>query len=120
MNVTAQSINEDKKKESAGRTASLIWILTGIYYFAATQQAAFLSWQAAVFFLCGTFGAALVFGAVSHYLFAAHRDFVVNRARGKPALEAVGALVNLALNVFEIGAPIFAARWVFLGLHGLN
>ncbi|MBR0706928.1 hypothetical protein [Bradyrhizobium liaoningense] len=120
MDATATALTESKKKEAAGRTASLLWIATGIYYFASTEAAAFLSWQAALFFIGGMFGAALVFGAASHYLFAAHQDFYLNRARGKPLLEVLTGLASLLVNLFEIGAPIVAARWAFLSLYGLT
>lgn len=119
MNATASSIAEDKKG-AAGRTASLLWIATGVYYFVTTEKAGFLSWQAALFFVGGMLVAALVFGAASHYLFAAHREFYLNHARSKPVLTTVAALGSLVLNVFEIGAPILVARWAFLGLYGLN
>ena len=120
MNATASSIAEDQKKQAAGRTAALLWIATGIYYFVTTEKAGFLSWQAALFFVGGMFVAAFVFGAASHYLFAAHRDFCLNHARGKPVLATVAALGSLLLNVFEIGAPILVARWAFLGLYDLS
>ncbi|MET3332477.1 MULTISPECIES: hypothetical protein [Bradyrhizobium] len=118
MDATATALTKDKK-EAAGRIASLIWIATGIYYFASTEAAAFLSLQAAVFFIGGIFGAALVFGAASHYLFAAHRDFYLNRAQGKPVLKVLAGLASLLFNLFEIGAPIVTARWAFLSLYGL-
>ncbi|GAB9156700.1 hypothetical protein [Bradyrhizobium diazoefficiens] len=119
MDATATALTESKKKEAAGRTASLLWIATGTYYFASTEAAAFLSWQAALFFIGGMFGAALVFGAASHYLFAAHQDFYLNRARGKPLLVVLTGLASLLVNLFEIGAPIVVARWAFLSLYGL-
>lgn len=52
MDATATAVTENKK-EAAGRIASLLWIATGIYYFASTEAAAFLSWQAAAFFWVG-------------------------------------------------------------------
>ncbi|MFT4119746.1 hypothetical protein [Bradyrhizobium sp.] len=120
MNATATALTDDKKKEAAGRIAALLWIATGVYYFATTPVAPFLSWQAAVFFLGGMFAAALIFGAASHYLFAAHRGFYLNHARGKPALAVLTGFASLLLNVFEIGAPIVTARWAFMGLFGLT
>ncbi|MET4292492.1 ABC-type amino acid transport system permease subunit [Bradyrhizobium sp. LB8.2] len=118
MDATATALTE-KKQAAAGRTASLLWIATGIYYFATTETASFLSWQGAVFFIGGMFGAALIFGAASHYLFAAHRDFYLNRARSRPVLALLMGIASLFLNVFEIAVPILAARWAFMGLFGL-
>ncbi|WP_038974165.1 hypothetical protein [Bradyrhizobium genomosp. III] len=120
MSTTALADANEQKREAAGRTASLLWIATGAYYFATTEKAGFLSWQAVLFFVGGMFVAALVFGAASHYLFAAYRNFYLNYVRGKLILATVAALGSLLLNVFEIGAPIVVARWVFLGLYGLD
>ena len=56
----------DKQKEGYGRIATFLWIAFGIYLFAATPEAHFLSWQAAVFFVVGMFTAAVVFGGASY------------------------------------------------------
>lgn len=117
MDTTATALTEDKKA-TAGRTASLLWIAMGIYCFAFTEAAAFVSWQAAAFFVGGTFAAAVVFGPASHYLFSSHRDFYLNHARGKPALMLLMGIASLLLNVFEIAAPLLTARWAFMGLFG--
>lgn len=117
--VTAQAAVADKKA-AAGGTATLLWIATGIYYFAFTPVASFISWQSIVFFLGGMFGAALVFGAASHYLFTAHRQFYERHARGHTGLSLVTAVLMLALNLLEMVAPIVVARWAFLELHGLG
>lgn len=116
MDATATAATEDKKKEAAGRTAAALWIATGVYYLTFTEAAAFVSWQAAAFFVGGTFAAAVVFGAASHYLFSIHRDFYLNHARGRPALMLLMGIVSLVLNAFEIATPLLAARWVFLEL----
>lgn len=120
MDATATALTEEKKKEAGGRTASLLWIATGIYYFATTETASFLSWQAAVFFVGGMFAAAFIFGAASHYLFSTHRDIYLNHAHGRAAPALLMAIASLFLNVFEIAAPILTARWAFMGLSSLT
>lgn len=117
--TTAQAAVEQQKAK-AGRTATVLWIATGIYYFAFTPGASFASWQSIAFFLIGMFAAAFVFGVASYYLFRAHHQFYERHARGNTALSMVTALLMLALNLFEIGAPIVVARWVFLTMHGLG
>jgi amino acid transporter len=117
--TTAQAAVEDQKA-TAGRTATVLWIATGLYYFAFTPEASFASWQSIAFFLIGMFVAAFVFGAASYYLFRAHRQFYERHVRGNTALSMVAAVLNLASNFFEIVAPIVVARWVFLGMHGLG
>src|SRR5712691_12158709 len=58
----------DKQKETHGGWATFAWIGSGLYLFATTEGAHFLSWQAAVFFLVGTFVAALGFGIAAYLL----------------------------------------------------
>ena len=117
--TTAQAAVEEQKA-TAGRTATILWIATGLYYFGFTPGASFASWQSIAFFLIGMFVAAFVFGAASYYLFKAYRQIYVRHVRGNTALMLVAAVLNLGLNLFEIIAPIVVARWVFLGMHGLG
>jgi hypothetical protein len=114
-------ITSDKNKEAAGGVACMLWIATGIYYFATTSQASFLSWQALAFFVVGAFLSALVLGAGSYYLFVAHRTFLYRRPTLGPIqpIVVVAAVSNLLLNILQFVIPIAAARWAFLRLYGI-
>lgn len=80
--TTAQAAVEEKK-DLAGRTATVLRIATGLYYFAFTPEANFASWQSIAFFVIKMFVAAFVFGAASYYLFKAHRQMYERHVRGK-------------------------------------
>ncbi|TXG96787.1 MAG: hypothetical protein E6R08_08575 [Nevskiaceae bacterium] len=111
----ASIVSADKNKEAAGGVSCLLWIGTGIYYFATTDQASFFSWQALVFFIGGAFGSALLIGASIYYLFEAHRKFVHRRFRST-LWGTLSAVTNLALNVLQFVVPVVAAKWVFYWL----
>lgn len=109
----------EKNKEAAGGVSCMLWIFTGIYYFAMTPQAHFISWQALVFFVGGAFASALVIGAAGYYAIDASQKFFYRPHYKLTARNAVGAAVNLALNILQLAAPILAARWVFRWLYGI-
>jgi hypothetical protein len=111
----------DKNKEAAGGVACMLWIATGIYYFATTSQASFLSWQALAFFVGGAFLSALVLGAGSHYFLMLHRKFIYRRPTfGSIQPMVIVAIVsNLLLNILQFVIPIATARWTFLRLYGI-
>ena len=54
--------SSDRQKEKAGTAAVFLWLGIGLYVFASTQAASFLSWQSLAFFVGGTLAAALLFG----------------------------------------------------------
>jgi hypothetical protein len=118
----ASIVSADKNREAAGSVSCLLWIMTGIYYFATTAQAHFVSWQALVFFVGGAFLSALVLGAAIYYLFEAHRKYLYRPpalGRGVPLLALFSGLLNIALNVLQFVAPVAAAHWTFQWLFGL-
>lgn len=57
----------ERRKDNAGSTAMVLWIGIGIYLFAVTEKALFISWQAGVFFVVGMFAASLIFGMLNYY-----------------------------------------------------
>lgn len=118
----ASIVSADKNKEAAGGVSCLLWILTGIYYFATTPQAHFMSWQALVFFVGGAFLSALVLGAAIYYLFEAHRKHLYRPpalGRGVSLYDLFSGVLNIALNVLQFVAPVAAAHWTFQWLFGL-
>ncbi|MDD4456548.1 MAG: hypothetical protein PHC98_03070 [Syntrophotalea acetylenica] len=56
----------EKQKEAHGGWATIVWIASGIYFFATSPTATFISWQALVYFVVGMFIAAAVFGGLSY------------------------------------------------------
>lgn len=119
----ASQIAVDKNKEAAGGVSCMLWILTGIYYFATTPQAHFISWQGLVFFVGGGFLSALVLGAATHYLIEAHRKYLYRPrtlGRGVSAHDLFSAGVNIALNILQLAAPVVAARYASLWLLGVE
>lgn len=115
MTDTSQ-IAAEKNKEAAGGVSCMLWIFTGIYYFATTPQSHFISWQALVFFVGGGFLSALVLGAAIYYLFEAHRKLLYHPPKlggGVSVMTVISMAENLVLNVIQFVAPVVAARWAF-------
>ena len=52
----------ERQKETAGSLVTFIWLGVGVFLFLTNDEAVFLSWQAALYFLPGTFIAALTLG----------------------------------------------------------
>lgn len=48
--------------EFPGYFATILWVAIGVFLFWTTPGAAFLSWQALVYFVLGTIGAGILFG----------------------------------------------------------
>ncbi len=116
----ASQIAADKNKEAAGGVSCMLWIITGIYYFATTPQAHFISWQSLVFFVGGAFASAFVIGAAIYYAMEATRTFIYRPHFKLTARNVVGAIVNLALNILQFIAPVFLARWSFQLLYPIT
>lgn len=119
----ASQIAADKNKEAAGGVSCMLWILTGIYYFGTTTQAYFISWQALVFFVAGSFLSALVLGAATYYLIEAHRKYLYRPpmlGRGVSAYDLFSVGVNIALNILQFVAPVVAARCAFQWMLGIE
>lgn len=117
--ANVSQVTAEKNKEAAGGVACMFWIFTGIYFFATTPQAHFISWQALVFFVGGAFASALVIGGVGYYAIDASQKFFYRPHYKLTARNAVGAAVNLVLNILQFAAPILAARWAFRWLYGV-
>lgn len=109
----------EKNKEAAGGVSCMLWIFTGIYYFASTPQAHFISWQALMFFVGGGFASALLIGAAGYYAIEASQKSFYRPHYKLTVRNAVGAVMNLALNILQLAAPVFAARWAFQWLYGI-
>lgn len=52
----------NRPEEFPGFFATVLWVGVGVFLFWTTPGAAFLSWQALVYFVLGTIGAGIVFG----------------------------------------------------------
>ncbi len=112
--MTADSANQslqafyDKQKETHGGWATFAWIGSGIYLFATTEGVRFLSWQAAAFFLVGTFVAALVFGIAG---------YVVQRGLAKAIMGVFPSpSTGVATVAVVLGWLLFAAETVVIFL----
>ena len=103
----------EKQKETHGTWATWAWIGSGAYLFATTEGASFISWQTPVFFLVGTFVAALVFG-LSAYGVQRGIAKILMRIFRSPSLAgtAVIGTVSVALFALEVAAIFLIARWV--------
>lgn len=55
---------DEKRKEFAGGIVTYTWLGSGVFIFWANENATILSWQAVVYFVLGTFVAAVVLGLV--------------------------------------------------------
>lgn len=54
----------NRPEDFPGYFATILWVGVGFWLFWTTPGAAFLSWQALVYFLLGTIGVGIVFGVV--------------------------------------------------------
>jgi hypothetical protein len=98
----------DQQKQTHGSWAMIVWIAAGIYLFATTGNAKFLSWQAALYFVGGMFGSALVFGAIG---------YVMQRGVARILMLVFEPSPRVAVFVVGLGFALFAidALLVILG-----
>lgn len=109
----------DKQKEGYGRIATFLWIAFGIYLFAATPEAHFVSWQAAVFFVVGMFAAAVVFGGASYAAMGALLRFRAGISPHQNGRKLVYVVLLPVLMVGQYVVMFLVARWVFGWLVGV-
>ncbi len=103
----------EREKEAHGRWTTIAWIGSGIYLFATTDGARFLSWQAAAFFIVGMFVAAVVFGLAAYLLQRGVAKVLVRIVTAPSASFATTVrAIGVALFVVETVIVFFVARWI--------
>jgi hypothetical protein len=106
-----------RRKEQKGRAAwwaCAAWVASGLYLFATTPAASFISVKALLFFLLGTFAASMTIGLAT-YLAETSVAWLLTRlvpARGTTAA-ALLSTVAVALRIAEVCVAYLAARLVF-------
>jgi hypothetical protein len=116
-----QATTQEKNKESSGKIATFVWIGSGIYLFATTSHANFLSWQAAVFFIPGMFVAAVLLGSTFYILMDRLSTGIAKLAGPPPIAPPVAALISFISVLLLAGHAVvgyLAARWAFNWLVG--
>jgi hypothetical protein len=58
----------DRQKEAAGALATFVWIGSGLAFYVFTDGVSIFSWSSLLFFIPGTFAAALVLGGGTYLL----------------------------------------------------
>lgn len=108
----------EQQKESSGKFATMAWIASGLYLFYVDKAAHFLSWQAAAYFIVGTFAAAVVFGWLAYALQrGTAKAMMIVIKRPSPGAAAVGAFLGIALMVLDVAIVFLGAKEVVQLLH---
>lgn len=103
----------EKRKVDTGSLIAIAWFVSGLYLFATTPGANFLSFPAALYFLVGTFGSPIVLGALSYAVKAA-----TERSLAVPGWRmGVLNIIALAMLAFETVGVFLIAREVVRMLH---
>ena len=116
LDSPARFLNSEKQK--AGQFATYAWLLIGVYLFYRHPEARFLSWQAAAYFVVGTFVAAVVFGWLVYglqRLTAKYALFFIKRPSRSAAVFIT--LVGFVLMGIELVVIYIVASEVFDRLH---
>ena len=103
----------EKDKETEGKFAAIVWLLSGVYLFWTSEKASFLTWQAAVYFIVGMFVAATVFG-IAFYLVQRGTTKVLTAMFHSPStgVATVIASIGFVLMVVETIVIFVVAQWV--------
>ena len=105
--------SSNRQKERAGVTAVFLWLGIGLYVFATTQSASFLSWQSLVYFVGGTLVAALLFGLPAHAIRASIVEFAAPAAHQSGSGDAPTAkLIGLAVMIAQAVVIYLVADWL--------
>jgi hypothetical protein len=105
----------DQQKETHGKFATFVWIASGIYLFASSDEISLISWQAAIFIFVGMFFAALVFGILGYVIQRGIAKILIRTTSGPPtgaAASAIGIL-GLILMLLEALMIFYSAGVVF-------
>lgn len=112
------TVNYTKQKIIAGGSATIAWIISGLYLYLSTAGASLFSWSALGFFAIGTFVAALVFGGVTYGMLRGFAKFLVlvREPRRRGDTRRVAAVITIfggALTVVNVVLVFITAGWVF-------
>ncbi|MBU2581265.1 MAG: hypothetical protein KJ622_06080 [Alphaproteobacteria bacterium] len=105
----------NRPEDFPGYFATILWVGVGVWLFWTTPQAAFVSWQAIVYFVLGTIGVGILFGIVGMTLqrlmpFLKPRQGPIRTA--PPPAQLIGTLVAAA----EFVVIYFLAKAVVTGI----
>ena len=103
----------EKQMQTEGSFAAIVWLVSGIYLFWASEKASFLSWQAALYFIVGMFVVAILFG-ICFYGIQRGISKVLAARVSEPSRGIAGAIsvIGLVLMVAEAVVIFLVARWV--------
>jgi hypothetical protein len=101
------------QKDTAAWWACGAWVVSGVYLFATTPTASFLSVKALLFFLVGTYAASLTIGSAAYLVkrSIAWSAMKLVRSPGRKVAALVNA-IGQALVIAEVCVAYFAARLV--------
>ena len=101
-----------KQKQAAGNFAVIVWLVSGIYLMWTHPTASILSWQTAVYFVVGMFGAAVIFGIVFHGLQQGLSKLLANLVQEPSDSTATGIyLLGIVLLIIEAIVIFVIADW---------
>jgi hypothetical protein len=104
--------NPVRQRQALGSRVTIIWLVSGIILFATHEPASFLSWQALVYFLPGTFAAALVFGLLGSSLHIAVMRTVSKLGAGSTPSQGLAMGMGYGLIAIEVLVVYLAAQWI--------
>ena len=107
----------DSQRAKAGKYATFLWLGIGVYHFATSDVASFLTWQAAVYFIGGMFAAALIFGGIFYLLQRGITKVllkIVNRP--SPAIAIVIISIGIILMAIEAVLIFVISGWIISNL----
>jgi len=104
-----------KQRQTAARWACASWIVSGLYLFASTPAASFLSIKALLFFVVGTFAASLTIGLASGLVERSMLWLAMKllRGQGRTAAAALASAISQLVVIIEVCLAFLAARLVF-------
>ena len=107
----------DSQRAKAGKYATFLWLGIGVYHFATSDVASFLTWQAAVYFIGGMFAAALIFGGIFYLLQRGITKVllkIVNRP--SPAVAIIITSIGIVLMAIEAVVIFLISGWIVFNL----
>jgi hypothetical protein len=95
-----------RRKETIGAFAAAVWLVSGVFLFATSETASFLTWQGAAYFIVGPTIAAVLFAAIFHlferWASKSLTALVVGRSRSSVGPVFTVALVLIAVETIAV------------------
>lgn len=107
----------DSQRAKAGKYATFLWLGIGVYHFATSDVASFLSWQAAVYFIGGMFIVALIFGGIFYLLQRGITKLLLKIiTTPSPAMAPVIMSIGVVLMAIEAVLIFIISGWIISNL----